>query len=130
MRRLTATLLSFALLAGAQQIGQNTTGNSNGPATFQASTQLVVETVSVKDKSGKPVEGLAAKDFTITEDGAPQTIRFFEFQKLEEPKESPRPASQPTNVVALTKLPKAQVSTETPGNVKYRDRRLIALYFD
>ncbi len=52
---------------------------------FRASTQLVIETVSVKDKNGKPIEGLTAKDFTVTEDGAPQTISFFEYQKLQEP---------------------------------------------
>ena len=51
---------------------------------FRSSTQLVVETVVVKDKSGKHIEGLTAKDFTITEDGAPQAIKFFEFQKVVE----------------------------------------------
>ena len=51
----------------------------------------MVETVTVKDKSGKTVEGLTAKDFTVTEDGAPQTISFFEFQKLPEVRRRPLP---------------------------------------
>ena len=43
---------------------------------FQSTTQLVVETVSVKDKNGKAIEGLTAKDFVVTENGQPQTISF------------------------------------------------------
>ena len=52
-------------------------------AVFRADTRLVVQQVTVKDKDGKPIEGLTAKDFTITEDGVPQTIAFLEFQRLE-----------------------------------------------
>ena len=54
------------------------------------STQLVVETVGVKDKKGNPIEGLTAKDFTVTEDGVPQEISFCEHQELPETP-SPRP---------------------------------------
>src|SRR5712671_5442113 len=87
MRHALTTFLAFTLAAGGQQ-------TANKPATFQSSTQLVVETVTVKDKNGNPVEGLTAKDFTVTEDGAPQTIRFFEFQKLELPPDAlPAPPS-------------------------------------
>ena len=97
-------------------------------AKFSSTTQLVVETVAVKDKSGKPMEGLTAKDFTITEDGVPQTIKFFEYQKFDE---SPPPLA-PTVAWAPveTKLPHTQISPEPPGNVKYRDKRLLVLYFD
>ncbi len=96
-------------------------------ATFQTTSQLVVETVSVKDKDGNPITGLTAKDFAITEDGVPQTIKFFEFQKLTD-----APPSQPTNprIELLPRLTKSQIAPETPGDFRYRARRLLALYFD
>jgi VWFA-related protein len=121
--------LMAALGVNAQQIGQNS--GSKDATTFKVSTQLVVETVVVKDKSGNAVEGLSAKDFTITENGVPQTIRFFEFQKLQEaPDATPAVALVPSRVPLLDKLPHTQISSETPGNTRYRDRRLMALYFD
>jgi VWFA-related protein len=93
-------------------------------AKFQSSTQLVVEAVSIKDKDGKPVEGLTAQDFTITEDGKPQTVSFCEFQKLSD---EPVPLAENGTVDPVTR---SQISPETPGNIRYRDRRLLALYFD
>src|SRR5437764_8699577 len=84
----------------------------NDPAIFKTTTQLVVETVSVKDKSGKPVEGLTAKDFTITEDGAPQTIRIFEYQKFAEVVET-APLPPPRRVEPLKKIPHTQIAGET-----------------
>ena len=51
---------------------------------FESTTQLVVVNVSVKDKNGKPLEGLKASDFTVTEDGKPQQIKVFEYQRLED----------------------------------------------
>ncbi|MGB7763278.1 MAG: VWA domain-containing protein [Bryobacteraceae bacterium] len=102
-------------------------------AKFQATTQLVVETVSVKDKNGKPIEGLTAKDFVVTENGQPQTISFCEFQQLDN---TPAPPPPPANVALLTQ-PKAApavtstpIAPEAPGDIRYRDRRLLALYFD
>src|ERR1700730_14594864 len=68
-------------------------GGQAPTATFQTSTQLVIQTVSVKDKNGKAIENLAAKDFTVTEDGVPQAIKFFEFQKLQEIADTPPMAS-------------------------------------
>lgn len=123
-----AALLSLIVTAAAQQIGQNSTGGAAGTANFEASTQLVIETVNVKDKSGAPVEGLTANDFMVTEDGMPQSIKFFEYQKLPT---DPAPALPDINgVEPFAKLPKTQISTEKPGNIRYRDRRLLALYFD
>ena len=123
--------------AGAQQPapGQNTPVGAEGVATFKTSAQLVIETVGVKDKSGKPIEGLTAKDFIVTEDGAPQTISFFEYQKLPEDPSAPITSSATnttTAVVAapMAKLPRSAIAPERPGDVHYRDKRLLALYFD
>ncbi|BDC51899.1 hypothetical protein F183_A42140 [Bryobacterales bacterium F-183] len=120
--------LTLALALFLAQTGENRKAGDPAP-TFQATTQLVIETVSVKDKSGKPVAGLTAKDFTITEDGVPQQIRFFEYQKLDEiPAAQPMPESQ--RVPPFARLTRSQISPETPGDVRYRDRRLLAMYFD
>ena len=88
--------LIFVLLAGAQQAVQPPAQTpANGTIKFQANTQLVVETVTVRDKNGKPVEGLTAKDFTVTEDGVAQTISFCEFQKLDQMVEPVEPSLAP-----------------------------------
>jgi TonB family protein len=49
---------------------------------FRFTTSLVVVDAFVLDKNGKTVEGLGAEDFVLTEDGKPQNISVFEFQKL------------------------------------------------
>ncbi|HUP05300.1 MAG TPA: VWA domain-containing protein [Bryobacteraceae bacterium] len=101
---------------------------------FQAEAQLVVLNVSAKDKSGNPVEGLKASDFTVTEDGKPQQIKVFEFQKLDETVLPPPPPVAAAPVEAAPPPVQAAVApTITPareGEIKYKDKRLLVLYFD
>ncbi len=96
---------------------------------FTSDSQLVVQLVTVKDKSGKTVEGLTAKDFTLTENGVPQTIKLFEFQTLlENANGAPAvPQAPPSKVDAVTRT---QIAPESPGGIRYKDRRLLAMYFD
>ena len=77
------SLVSFVVAPQAQQPSQ---------PIFRTGTRLIVETVTVKDKDGKAVEGLAAKDFTVTEDGEAQTISFVEYQRVDTPAAAPAPA--------------------------------------
>jgi len=121
-------LVLFAAAVYAQQIGQNAPAANDTGANFSTSSQLVIETVNVKDKNGKEIEGLSAKDFTITEDGAEQSIRFFEFQKVPEGVE-PEP-TMAASVLPLRRLPETQITAERPGDLRYQNRRLLVLYFD
>ncbi len=95
-----------------------------GQATFRTTTQLVVETVSVTDKSGRPITGLTAKDFVLTEDGVAQEIKFFESQRLAEAVAAPPVEGR---VEAFARLTRGDIAG---GDVRHRDKRLLALYFD
>ncbi|HTA41926.1 MAG TPA: VWA domain-containing protein [Bryobacteraceae bacterium] len=125
--RLTFFLL-ICVLAAAQQPQQQNPQPPAEAATFSSSTQLVIETVTPTDKSGKFIEGLTQKDFTVTEDGAPQEIKFFDFQHLPEEPE-PLPPT-PIDAKILNRFPSTRIVAEKAGDMKYKDHRLIAFYFD
>ncbi|HEY5330282.1 MAG TPA: VWA domain-containing protein [Acidobacteriaceae bacterium] len=132
MRLLLPTSLLLATLgAGAQTIGQNKTAEQAGTYTLQVRSQLVVEAVVVKDKQGNPVQGLTANDFTLTEDGTVQKIRFCEHQTLPTntlPIVPQKPSEE--DIKIYKKLSRTQLASEQPENLKYKDRRLLAMYFD
>ena len=106
--------------------------------TFKSSSTLVIVSVFVRDRDGKPVEGLKKEDFKLLEDGKPQNISVFEFQKLDDPVsevKAPEAAKAPDVAPARreaapkSKAP-AAITPSKPGEVRYRDRRLIAMLFD
>ena len=82
------------------------------PFTIKVDTQLVIETVVVKDKDGRTIEGLTEKDFTVSEDNVPQTITVFEFQKLDNAA-ALAPAVAP--VSAVRSANQGQISPPRPG---------------
>lgn len=69
--------LTPAQLLQQQQAQQNSTGQGSIP-TFQANAHLVVLDINVTDHQGRSVHGLKASDFTLLENGLPQTISSFE----------------------------------------------------
>jgi VWFA-related protein len=94
---------------------------------FEVTTNLIVINVEVADKDGKPVEGLAAQDFEIFEDKKRQQISVFEFQRLEGTGLAAAPAAA---TAAAGDAVQREITPSQPGQVRYRDRRLIVLFFD
>jgi VWFA-related protein len=126
-----AVLLTLAASAHAQQVGQNQTPTEMQGVIIKVQSNLVVETVEVKDKQGHFIHGLTAKDFVLTEDGAPQTIRYCEHQDFSDTAKA-LPAMTATNedVKIYDRLAHVQIAPETMENESYKNRRLLAFYFD
>ena len=101
----------------------------NAPATFKSNTNLVIVNVTVRDKSGKPIEDLKKGDFQLLEDGKPQTISVFELQRLES---AVLPPIEKTLVQrpATPSVQKQPESSEPATAERLRDHRLIAILFD
>ncbi len=133
MRKLAIIALLFVAVAGSrpQRVGQN---NSSGEAqgfTIKVQSNLVVEAVEAKDKQGHFIQGLTGKDFVLTEDGVPQTIKFCEHQNLSETaKPLPPMTSATEDVTIYNRLAREAIAPETMDNQRYKDKRLLALYFD
>ena len=95
---------------------------------FRASSNLVLITVFARDKQGKPMTGLKKEDFTLLENGKPQTISVFDFQDIEGAAAAPAQAVLATREGAAPPQPPAVQPAQ--GSQRYRDRRLLVLYFD
>ena len=133
MRRVKTLFLLVILCAvvcEGQKIGTNAVPGSDNTNKLTATSQLVVETVVVKDKKGNFIGGLTAKDFSVAEDGVPQTISFFEQQKLSTAT-SPMPVvpRDQEDITIYKTLDRTQIAPENLSS-RYSDHRLLSLYFD
>jgi VWFA-related protein len=83
---------------------------------------------------------LKSSDFAITEDGKPQAIKVCEYQELQSDPvtappaalvERPAAAEAPKPVAAEVKaVTTNQIAPAKTGEIKYKDRRLMVLFFD
>ncbi len=134
-----------ALLSAAMLFAQNPAPPAAAPkesAKFTVTTQLVTLNLSAKDKDGNPITGLKPGDIILTEDGKRQKIAICEYQKLDNtPLDAvaaalaPAPAAPAAAAPAAPAAPPAAAAAPTiaaakPGEIKYKDRRLLVLYFD
>lgn len=125
------SILAITLPLQAQVIGKNRSNHSRHMPVLVVHSQLVVETVTVRDKAGDPVLGLTAKDFTLTENGKPQKIRFCHHQILSTAA-TPLPSlSQSQEKIQIYgTLSRSSIKPETSEKSPYNNKRLLAFYFD
>src|SRR5215469_10436183 len=141
-RSIVATLLSAFMAVPVLPQDPAPAAAPKGVTKFGATTQLVVVDVTVKDKSGNPIKGLKPSDFVVTEDGKKQDIKILTFQQLEEtaipvtappPSIKKQPAKEPDAAPAqpaVKSLTANQIAPSHRGEVKYKDRRLLVMFFD
>ncbi|HEX7158930.1 MAG TPA: VWA domain-containing protein, partial [Edaphobacter sp.] len=127
MRRLIAALLTGMLAGGPAFGGVAQAQQQEGTFTLKIQSDIVLTNVVVRDKkTGEVVKGLKASDFTILENGKPQTISSFDYQNVDE-----------AAVLAekSTVTGKASVADLINGNFaaspsQLKDHRLIVMFFD
>lgn len=121
--RSSSLLLAATMLLSATMWASAQTGLATQPETapvLHTSAQMVLEDVTVEDVHGRPVQGLKASDFAVTEDGRPQMLEAFEEHSTANPPKpgrempplppgtftdyTPLPASGPLNVLLLDSL--------------------------
>jgi VWFA-related protein len=99
--------LALAVLAAAASPAQEPPSIPAFPTQAEAITADVV----VLDKQGRPVRGLMKEDFTLLEDGRPQTIVGFQARELK----PPSPEATPEAGVADERVAANQGSSERRG---------------
>jgi VWFA-related protein len=97
--------------------------------TFTTNSNLVIVDVTIKDKSGKPIEGLKPQDFTVLEDNKAQKISVFEYQRITMESEPP-PTLTLDDQLKLPEDPRTTITSSTPGRIQFHDKRLLVFFFD
>jgi VWFA-related protein len=134
-RRIAAAAVVFAAaIALPEGMGaqQPAAPRQRPAATFRSSIDLVTINVVVRDKNGNIVRGLTRDDFSITEDGQPQTISTFDFEEITRQPIDVTPAAMPTvlgSVGRAVEAPAAAPAAEVKP-IDMHGRRLIAMLFD
>src|SRR5262245_52919289 len=132
MRRSTTFVLfvSFVLVLLSAFVSLSATRQQQPvQPVFRSGARLNVVDVTVLDKQGKPIEGLTAADFTLTEDGVPQTITTIAFQKMATDA-APLPPVPPGRPTRAAPTVQPTIAASANGDIRYQNRRLLVLYFD
>ncbi len=123
-----ALIFLISTLLGAQN--QDATQNSQRRVfTFKSETELVLVNVVARDKQGNLIEDLKRGDFTILEDGKPQTISSFDYEHIDS---APLPAVAGASQQSVTgqPIPAKPILTVKDAEEALNNKRVIVLFFD
>jgi VWFA-related protein len=139
MRRIISLLLAVGFLgvwglvilpAQQNRPPASSAGKDSDIPVFKTSSNLVIVTVYVHGKDGKPVASLKPEDFTILENGKQQAISVFEYQSLAD-EAAPAPAAE--KKLEVRPAPEAEPAPEVAKaetSQRFKDKRLLVLYID
>src|SRR6266568_5069405 len=114
---LLATPVLFLAAIPVQSQDKKPNKSADDDNVIKVTSNLVSLDVIVKDKKGKAITDLKREDFTVSENGVPQKIEFFDSTLT-----SSNEAAQPTT---------ATISTETKSHTpNVFPRNIIALVLD
>jgi len=91
---------------------------------------FVVEAVTARNADGEIIRSLRKEDFAVTEDGNTQEVSLFDFEKVERLAAAAPPLAPAAADRALPRLPHAGLAAESKDQLRYKDHRLVVLYFD
>jgi VWFA-related protein len=95
---------------------------------IQTTSDLVRIDVEVTDRNGKPVKGLRADQFTVTDNGKAQKISSFTYSDIEAIQTAGEGDENAQPVIVAVDTPRG-VSADAVST-QVRDRRMLVLYFD
>src|SRR5271163_2121218 len=124
MRRLVAATL-VSLMIGPSGFAQQ--DQPAGTFTLKVQSDIVLTNVVVRDKkTGEVVKGLKASDFTILENGKPQTIASFDYQNVDEA----AILHEKSTVTGKATIADLLNNDFAANPAELKDHRLIVMFFD
>jgi VWFA-related protein len=123
-KRISGMVLAAALLTPGVWPQQAQPDNST--ITFKVNSEIVLTNVVARDKrTGRLVQGLTAKDFSVSEDGKPQRIISFDYENVDE--------AAPLNEATINAAAPRGIFDATAGvatQQELHNHRLVVMFFD
>jgi VWFA-related protein len=128
VRKALAVLVCYSLMTPGAVFAQESRAGEGG-FTFKVTSELVLVSVTVRDKKGALVRGLKQSDFTVLEDGKAQRLQSFDIEDVNRFVEA-APQGGPTQAEVAAVKTELLTGRKATSPEALRDRRLIVLFLD